>query len=164
MPPRLAPVAVTAVAVVLAGLAPAAASTHPGCRGGNPMANVYLAFRLKIIDRCAEVSGVVVSSRHEWDGDEEISLRVDPPYEGFLNEANRRFHGDTLVLEIVPADQPGCKKGEKVRWGTCTGAHIATPRDGAGIRVVGPYVLDRVHRWHEIHPVWALHESSSFRK
>jgi hypothetical protein len=164
MPPRLAPIAVIVVAVVLAALPPAAASTHPGCRGGKPMANVYLAFRLKIIDRCAEVSGVVVSSRHERDGDEVISLRVDPPYEGFLNEGNRRFHGGTLVLEIVPADQPGCKKGEKVRWGTCTGAHIATPRNGAHVRVVGPYVLDRLHRWHEIHPVWAVRESSSFRK
>jgi hypothetical protein len=56
MRPRLALITV----IVVAALAPAAASTHLGCRGGNPMANVYLAFRLEIIDRCAEVSGVVV--------------------------------------------------------------------------------------------------------
>jgi hypothetical protein len=160
---RVALVASMVVALVLAGVTPSEAARDAACRGGNPMANVYLPFRLKVIDRCVEVGGVVVSSRREGDGDEHISLRVDPPYEGFLNDGNRRFHGGTLVLEIVPADQPGCRKGDRVRWGTCTGAHIATPRNGVHVLVVGVFVLDRLHRWDEIHPVWAIRGSWSFR-
>jgi len=35
--------------------------------------------------------------------------------------ANRRYHNGTLVLEIVPADQPRCIKGHRVEDGICMG-------------------------------------------
>jgi len=151
---RLRILAVVAVAGATFGAAPARAAN--GCRGGNPMANVYAPSRLKVLSNCRTVSGTVVSSETENDGDEHLSLRVDRQYASMLNAGNHRHHGNTLVLEIVPADQPGCVKGRKVRNGVCTGAHVAIPKNGSHITATGPFVLDRPAGWNEIHPVWQI--------
>ena len=142
--------------VPLAGTARAAQPGPAGCRGGNPLANVGTPQRLKLRQRCVNVTGTIVSSERQPDGDEHLYLKVDPKYRWMLNDANRRTNHGTLVLEIVPADQPGCTKGHKVRFGTCTGAHLATPHNGRHVTVVGPYVYDTDHGWNEIHPVWRI--------
>jgi len=151
---RLRILAVVAVAGATFGAAPARAAN--GCRGGNPMANVYAPSRLKVLSNCRTVSGTVVSSETENDGDEHLSLRVDRQYASMLNGGNHRHHGNTLVLEIVPADQPKCTKGQTVKGGTCTGARIATPKSPRHVTVTGPYVYDTNHGWNEIHPVWQV--------
>ena len=150
------------VAVVLAMLGvswlpcSAAWAAAGGCRGGNPMANVYAPSRLKVLSRCRTVSGTIVSSQREADGDFHLYLRVDPKYASMLNAGNRANHGNTLVLEIVPADQAGCIKGHKVKDGICSGVHLATPKNGRHVTVTGPWVYDRNHGWNEIHPVWQI--------
>ena len=150
------------VAIVLAALgtpmfaATAAPGAGTGCRRGDPLANVGSPARLKVMDRCRTVSGTITYSEGEKDGDQHLYLRVDPQYWWMLNDGNRRNHGNTLVLEIVPADQPGCTKGQKVRFGICTGAHLRVPKWGRHITVTGPYVFDRNHGWNEIHPVWQI--------
>jgi len=82
---------------------------------------------------------------------------------GMVNEVNRSQQSGNLVVEIVPADKPGCSVGQPPRpaagtydYGRCTGAGVPTPRVGAHVSVTGPYVLDSFHGWTEIHPAWAV--------
>jgi hypothetical protein len=77
-----------------------------------------------------------------------------------LNEKNVQEGG--LHIEIVPADQPGCRKGDPIEHpqvaglGRCSGRHIPLPSAGQRVRVVGAYVTDTNNGWREIHPVWKL--------
>ena len=149
------------------------ASTLPGvrasaCRSGDPLRNVYHPYRLHIRSACRTVTGVVTSIRTEPDGDYHINVRLDAKYAGLINDRNRTGEGGNLVVEVVPADEPGCTPGKPPRppydtydFGVCTGADIAAPPTGAHISVTGPYVLDANHGWMEIHPVWRLSVLSS---
>lgn len=175
--------AATAAAIVLIGLVsavlaahrgPAAPSAQPqaggtarplaaGCRAGNPLANVYHEDRLKVRNRCLMVTGTVAYVEHEEDGDIHVDLNLAPTEAHLLNAVNRTYQNGQLVTEIVPADEPGCTPGKPPRpafgsynYGICTGADITAPPAGARVTVTGPYVLDAIHGWMEIHPVWAL--------
>jgi hypothetical protein len=146
----------------------------PGCRGGDPLAGVHHPSRIEVVKNCVAVTGTVIWARVFADGDYKFNLRIGPGDEHLLNDHNRRDQGGALVCEIVPADQPGCTPGERVKvplgifqrieewyngpyeFGICSGAHIAMPQAGARVRVVGPYVIDHGHGWTEIHPVWSL--------
>jgi hypothetical protein len=141
---------------VSAQAVPAGAATAKGCRGGDPMANVRDPKRLRVLRRCVTATGVIHFAQRENDDDVHISFRVDRGDRYLLNNGNRKKHHGTLVVEIVPADQPGCRKGEHVRFGTCTGADVRTPRRGERVRVTGPWVLDQPHGWREIHPAWRI--------
>lgn len=147
------------------GLKPAAVlpGARKACRSGNPLANVYHPYRLQVVATCSTVAGVVESVRHEDDGDVHIDLAVDGAYRQMLDAGNRTYQHGWLVLELVPADQPGCVVGRPPRpatgtydYGICTGADEATPRVGEHIWVTGPYVIDHWHGWTEIHPVWSI--------
>ena len=152
-------VVVATIGIVMAGrlIATGSAQAASGCRSGNPLANVWSPGRLKVLSRCKTVSGTIVASDVQADGDGHYYLRVDKPYAGMLNKANKATHGGTLILEIVPADQARCIKGHKVTDGICTGAHLAKPKIGQHVTVTGPYVWDSFHGWNEIHPVWSIH-------
>jgi hypothetical protein len=106
------------------------------------MANVYSPSRLKILSACTTVHGVIKSASRQADGDYHIGMRLDS--------------GQTIRIEIVPADQPGCTTGQKVRYGICTGAHIGTPKSGTVVSVTGPKVKDTANGGTEIHPVWRI--------
>lgn len=156
-----------ATAPVPAGATTAGSTTSAGagaCRAGNPLANVYHPYRLTVLAPCATVTGTVAFEHNdEADGDFHIDVRLDPPYASSLNAVNRsQQHGD-LVVEVVPADEPGCTVGRPPKpahgtynYGTCTGADIPPPPIGARVRVVGPWVLDTDHGWREIHPAWSI--------
>src|SRR5206468_12106163 len=65
--------------------------------------------------------------------------------------------------EIVPADEPGCIRGEAPKpavgtydYGYCTGAGVSVPPLGSHVSMTGPYVIDDFHGWAEIHPVWRV--------
>jgi hypothetical protein len=133
------------------------AASH--CRTGDPLANVYHPSRLEVIHPCVSISGTVMSVRAEDDGDVHFDLRVDPR---LVNAGNVAHQHGWLVVEIVPADEPGCVVGQPPRpasgtydYGTCTGADVATPAIGARVTVTGPYVLDTNHGWMEVHPAWS---------
>jgi hypothetical protein len=142
----------------------APAATRPsGCRSGDPLANVYHAYRLHVVKSCLTVTGTVAYVRVEDDGDIHLDLSLPASESQLLNQVNVSDQDGQLVTEIVPADQPGCTPGRPPRpaggsydYGICTGAAIATPPIGALVRVTGPYVLDADHGWMEIHPVWAI--------
>jgi hypothetical protein len=135
---------------------PSEASGDSGCRSGDPLANVRDPGRLQVKQRCQTASGVVERTVRRNDGDIDVYIRPDPGAARLINNGNRHFmHGD-LLGEIVPADQPGCRRGRPARFGTCTGAAVATPKVGRHVTLVGPHVLDRDHGWMEIHPVWRI--------
>jgi len=145
---------------------PPAVATPPGtttiaaCRPGDPLANVYHEDRLSVLKTCLTVSGTVTEVRAEDDGDSHVYLALDPPGATSLKLSS-------LLLEIVPADKPGCTPGQPPRpasgrydYGHCTGADENDPAVGSHVTVTGPYVYDQDHRWNEIHPVWAISASS----
>jgi len=142
------------------GRAPGASA----CRSGDPLANVYHPNRLQVVQSCTTVSGTVESVRHEDDGDIHFDLALDTPYAHLLTAANTTYQHGWLVVEIVPADEPGCTPGSPPKpasgsynYGICTGADESAPAIGAHVYVTGPYVLDNDHsRWAEIHPAWAI--------
>jgi hypothetical protein len=146
----------TAMASTTVLAVPAVAGPAPGCRDGDPLENVRDPQRLRALRRCVTATGTVRFAQRENDDDIHISLALDRKDRHLLNDGNRRKHQGTLVVEIVPADQPGCRTGERVRYGRCTGANVRTPRSGERIRVTGPWVLDRPHGWNEIHPAWRI--------
>ena len=153
--------AVTSAPPVAASPQPASAA--PACRQGDPLTNVYHRDRLEIINPCMTVSGVVVSSRTEQDGDSHIDIRLDTPFANLVNDRNRALQEGYLVIEIIPADKAGCSLGQPPRpavgtydFGICTGAAVKPPRKGQHVDVTGPYVLDHHHGWMEIHPVWSI--------
>jgi hypothetical protein len=139
-------------------LQPAATACRP-----DPLANVYHPYRLRVVDRCATVTGTVASVRVEDDGDVHFDLALDPQYANLLTPGNVSQQHGWLVIEIVPADRPGCPVGQAPRpatgtynYGTCTGANVATPIFGGHVAVTGPYVIDLHHGWSEIHPAWSV--------
>jgi hypothetical protein len=114
------------------------APPSPYCRGGNPLAGVYHPQRLNVKSRCRIAVGTVGKVKFEaYDGDVHIDLRLDPGYEGLLDDGNERVGGN-LIVELIPHDR----------------ARVAVPEEGARIQVVGPWVADTQHGWNEIHPAW----------
>jgi hypothetical protein len=134
------------------------------CRPGDPLANVYHPNRLTVLNPCMTVSGTVASVTPENDGDTHFDLTLDPQYKGLLRPANYTAQHGRLVVEIVPADKPGCTPGKPPRpatgsynYGICTGADETSPALGSRAYVTGPYVADDDHGgWAEVHPAWAI--------
>jgi CHRD domain len=136
-------------------------SETPPCRS-DPQQGVHESYRLKILDPCTTFVGKVAEAPHlnPSDGDVTFSAAPDPGYASMLNDKNRSKDG--FHIEIVPRDQPGCKRGEAIIFGSvenlglCSGAHVLYPPLGAHFRVIGPYVYDRWVGWNEIHPAWKV--------
>jgi len=127
----------------------------------NALDGVHGSDRLKVLSPCAAFQGTVTQKPvKNPDGDVSFEARPDHGYASMLNAHNRSEGG--LHIEIVPRDQPGCKRGQTVRvgdvpdLGTCSGRHIAAPALGAHVRVIGPWVLDLHNNWYEIHPAWSV--------
>lgn len=162
-PGTLPPTTVDATSGTSAPMTPPEAAAGSGCRSGNPLADVYHPDRLQVVTPCAQVSGVVETVRHEDDGDYHFDIALDPPDASYVNPENAKYQDGWLVAEIVPADEPGCTPGRAPRpasgtydYGICTGADLGVPTVGSHVTVTGPYVIDHVHGWAEVHPVWRL--------
>jgi hypothetical protein len=132
----------------------------PACER-NSLDGVHGPDRLKVLSSCAAFQGTVTQTPvKNPDGDVSFEARPDPGYANMLNAHNRSEGG--LHIEIVPRDQPGCKRGKPVHvddvpdLGSCSGRDIAAPALGAHVRVVGPWVLDLHNNWYEIHPAWSV--------
>jgi hypothetical protein len=125
---------------------------------------VYHEDRLSVVKDCMTVTGTVMSVTPEDDGDTHFDLALDAPYAKMLTSANFSAQHGWLVVEIVPADKPGCTAGQPPKppegsynYGLCTGADLSNPSLGSHVQVTGPYVLDEDHGgWAEIHPVWHI--------
>lgn len=108
------------------------------------LAGVYLPSRLKVLDPCVTVEGVVreieLPAEGEGDGDLSFNVEVSGDDVRLLNDGNRQNMHGWLHMEIVPMDQ----------------SRLPRPAVGQRVRVQGPWVLDTVHGHNEVHPVWSL--------
>lgn len=114
-----------------------------GCATGDPMEGVYAPARLKILDRCFTVTGVVADDINKaLDGDITFGLILDDVDKRLINDVNvANYHGN-LHIEIVPFDQ----------------GRVLTPKPGDTITVTGPWVTDLAHGHNEIHPAFVIME------
>jgi hypothetical protein len=122
--------------------------THPPIRprpsvcpnANRALTGVYHSDRLLVISACRHVTGTVISTHSEEDGDLHFDVRLDSPYRGMLVANNYSEQGGALVVELMPRDH----------------GHLPAPSDGDRVSITGAYVDDMDHAWSEIHPVWAL--------
>ena len=143
---------------------------RPGeCKGGDPLAGVYLPSRLHVKKNCLTVTGTVECVKHEPDGDIHILVQRARRYRWLLTPANAAQHcagargqGRLLVVEIIPQQGSFLLPDNSADLGGFVTP--PAPRTGDRIRVTGPYVLDTnelhdliypgVKNWAEIHPAW----------
>ena len=114
-----------------------------GCATGDPMEGVYAPARLKILDSCITVKGVVANDiDHGLDGDGDITfgLILSDADKRLINHFNVTNHAGNLHIEIVPFDQ----------------RRVHAPQPGDTITVTGPWVTDLVHGHNEIHPAFVI--------
>ena len=113
--------------------------------------HVYHSYRLKVLEECKTVTGVVEFRRKEQDGDWHIRLKLDSGQDGLLNEKNINEQHGCLVIEIICA----CEVTQTDAEGACEGFvnGVRVPEVGEHISVTGSYVYDSQHGWREIHPV-----------
>lgn len=146
--------AATSAPATLSPDANSAPDEEAGVCDSNPLANVRRPSRMEVRGRCVTVHGVVSRVGRAPDGDVKFRLKLDDGQGIQLTARNK----GTLVMEIVPADQPGCTKGQKVRDGfVCSGRAVPTPQNGAHIAATGTLVLEKESEgWIELHPIWRI--------
>ena len=113
--------------------------------------HVYHPARLKVLDPCISVTGIVESVRKEADGDYHVLFRLDQEFESLLNEKNISRQNGDLVLE--PICQDTVRQPDAVD--SCSGYEGPYFEIEIGRRYLasGPYVYDADHGWNEVHPV-----------
>ncbi len=114
----------------------------PYCREGNVFIATYDPMRLRILETCVTVEGVVVSEINRVeDGDIVFDVRLDPEYEHMLSIGSWILRKGAIHVEIVPDDQDV----------------VIVPEKGDRVRIVGVWVVDTDHgSWSEIHPTWYI--------
>src|SRR2546423_302235 len=75
--------------------------------------HVYNPQRLKIIDSCITVTGIIEQSHAEDDGDQHLLLKPDKGQKDLLNKRNIRKKMDDLVLEVVCVNNIRLKKAKQ---------------------------------------------------
>jgi len=116
--------------------------------------HVYKPMRLTVMNECMTVSGTIVYSNPDPDGDFHLRMHLDPKYSYLLKPANAQEGGNIVVEPICqhPPTQPDA-------IAACKNFHqdIIIPAVGSHVNVTGSYVLDRHHGgWAEIHPVTSI--------
>jgi hypothetical protein len=104
------------------------------------LVGVYAPDRLALLNPCQRVTGTVEaeSPMVEQDGDVHFDIALDPPYSHLLSAGNFKAQHGWLVAELTPRD----------------GGHLPRPAVGDRVALVGAWVNDTTHSWHEIHPVF----------
>lgn len=138
-----APTSTPTLAAASAASAATAATATPRAPAGCPppasvLDGVYHPDRLIVLGGCQRVTGTVEVVRHEQDGDVHYDVRVDASYRRLLNAGNQADQHGWLVVELMPRD----------------GGHLPEPSAGDRVALIGAWVDDTAHSWHEIHPVW----------
>ena len=117
--------------------------------------HVYNPSRLKIIEDCITVTGIVEKIRKEKDGDIHIVIRLDNGQENLLNTINNTQQDSCLILEIIhvyPATEPNSAIQSKRDYIN----QVTIPQQGDHIYATGSYVKDLNNGWMEIHPVSSI--------
>jgi hypothetical protein len=139
-------------------VAASAASAVRPCQAGDQDPYVYRPARLQLLHACLRVTGTVVASTVESDGDVHINVRLDPLYQGLLVEGNQ-FEDGYLIVE--PVCQYAPLLGEAIRVCASDPDPLTggLPAVGDHVWMEGRYILDlQHHAWAELHPLyrWGL--------
>lgn len=114
--------------------------------------HVYHQQRLKIIDSCKTVTGIIQSIKNEADGDYHIQLKLDAKFSNLINFANVMYQHGYLVLE--PVCQSTVTQSDAKSACMNFKSTLTIPPKGSHVTVTGTYVLDLQHdSWAEIHPI-----------
>ena len=113
--------------------------------------HIYNPQRMELQKRCVTVTGVIVNTRREPDGDLHLRLKLDSQFVSMLNDGNTSNQSRDLVVEPI-CDHTGTQTDA---IGACKTFQSTIPHYRAGTRVMvtGSYVRDHEHGWMEIHPV-----------
>jgi hypothetical protein len=115
---------------------------------------VYHADRLRVVQPCLHVSGVVDAVRDEADGDKHILLHLDPQYQQLLQPANQNEQGD-LVVEPICVGQVTQQDAVDACASDPDPYAAPLPVVGAHVWMEGRYVYDLDHGgWAELHPLY----------
>lgn len=119
---------------------------------------VYDPTRLKVLQACIRVTGYVDGTWLAVDGDTNILLRLDPPYQHLLTAGNEQGEeqgdlGVEAVCTVSPVDP--------IVMALCASDHdpYAQPMPSVGQHVwmEGRYILDMNHGSHaELHPLYRM--------
>ncbi len=112
------------------------------CKPGNVFEHVYDPARLRILDTCVTIRGVVVSEiTIAADGDVTFDVKLDPPYQHMLSIGSYILRNGAIHVEIVPYDRDA----------------VLIPKKGDYVEITGVWVVDTDHgSWSEIHPAWSV--------
>jgi hypothetical protein len=125
------------------------------CRDPNNISShVYNPARLQTVKDCVTVSGIVNNFIVEDDGDYHVWFHVDQQYANLPNAANNDYRQGALLAEIICANHVYQQDAVLACEGYSN--QIPIPNKNQNITVTGPYVLDTIHGWMEVHPVYSL--------
>ena len=116
--------------------------------------HVYDPSRLKVLDPCKIVTGVIEEQDQNEDGDTHMLLKLDAGSEDLLAKRNFKKKNGDLVVEVVCANAVTDKKAIEACKGYSN--KITIPRVGDHVKVTGSYVNDTHNDWTEIHPVSSI--------
>ena len=139
-------------------------SMNPSSTKSNPSSNkssndcdpnlwkyVYNSERLQVLDKCKSVTGTIVESNADEDGDQHMLLNLDKGQENLLTERNMKKKEGNLVIEAICINNITRNKA----LGACDGFvnNVQLPKVGDHVNVTGSYVIDSHNGWAEIHPI-----------
>ena len=115
---------------------------------------VYNSDRLQVLDKCKEVTGTIVETNADEDGDQHMLLNLDKGQESLLTERNMKKKEGNLVIEAVCINSITRNKA----MGACDGYvnNVQLPAVGDHVKVTGSYVIDSHNGWAEIHPITSV--------
>jgi hypothetical protein len=115
---------------------------------------VYRPARLQPLTPCVHVTGTVVASSTEGDGDVHLQVRLDAPYAGLLRPGNQHEDGN-LIVEPVCQFPPMQADAIRVCASDPDPLMGALPGIGEHVWMEGRYILDMQHyAWAELHPLY----------
>jgi hypothetical protein len=131
-----------------------APTSDPACQPTDQDRYAYRPARLQVLLPCLRVTGTIVRSSAEADGDVHIDLRLDAPYEGMLTPGNDAADG-LLIVEPVCQFPPVQAESIRVCASDPDPLSGALPLVGDHVWIEGRYVLDlQHHAWAELHPLY----------
>jgi hypothetical protein len=116
--------------------------------------HVYNPRRLRILDKCITLSGKIINSKFEKDGDLHLLLQLDPGQQALLSKKNISYQKSCMVLEIVCATTPR-KKWAMDECSSYTNP-VYIPAVNEHVFVTGSRVVDLHNGWVEIHPIFKI--------
>ena len=118
-----------------------------GFQSNIPTDKVWASERLKVLSKRVTIKCFITNVSSELDGDYHILVALPDSSKYLLNDENTSYQNGYLVTEIVKAHKTILNIFSK------TDNKLPIPQAGDSVIITGPWVLDRIHGWNEIHPI-----------